>query len=83
VPARALPNEIVWHTYAPDGRSLMIRKTESGWLATCGPNSGESDRAADAIRAALAGSPPEVGKTAETLDAWIAEHAAELERIAG
>jgi len=61
----------------------MIRKTETGWLATCGSNRGEADSAAEALRAALAGSQPEVGKTGEPLEQWIADHAAELERMAG
>jgi hypothetical protein len=68
----------VWHTYAPDGRSLMIRRIENAWVATCGPSRVEAPTAAEAIRGALG---PAAGD--ESVEAWIAEHAAELDSISG
>jgi hypothetical protein len=67
----------VWHTYAPDGRSLMIRRTGDGWVATCGPNRVEAPTPADAIRGALG------ADADDSLEAWIAEHAAALDSTSG
>jgi hypothetical protein len=65
----------VWHTYLPDGRSLILRRLEGLWVATCGPKRAEAADPAEAIRGAVAG-PDGVD---EPLEAWIAEHAAELD----
>ncbi|HEY4347936.1 MAG TPA: hypothetical protein VGM80_10125 [Gaiellaceae bacterium] len=69
----------MWQTYTPDGRVIAIRKTESGWLATCLANRVESASAEQAIREAI-GEPLE--GTREELDRWIVEHAVDLEAAA-
>jgi hypothetical protein len=64
----------MWQTYTPDNRLLLVQQTASGWLATCGPNRVESPDAAAAIRGAIVGD----GTADESLEAWIADHVAQL-----
>jgi pyruvoyl-dependent arginine decarboxylase (PvlArgDC) len=66
----------MWDTYTPDGRLLVLRKTDEGWLATCLSNRAEAPTADEAIRGAVgAGTPADDPE----LEAWIAEHVAALE----
>ena len=69
----------MWKTYAPDGRSLLIRRNEDGWVATCGATRVEAPTAAEAIRGALGTGAAALGGEGGSLEAWIAEHAAQLE----
>jgi hypothetical protein len=66
----------MWYDQLPDGRPLVLRRTDSGWLATCLSRRAEAGTAEEAIREA-AGAP--VDGTRAELDEWIAEHVAELE----
>jgi len=65
----------MWQSTTPDGRFLVLRRTAGGWLATCLSNRAESPSAGEAIRQAI-GAPLD-GRT-EVLEAWIADHVAEL-----
>jgi pyruvoyl-dependent arginine decarboxylase (PvlArgDC) len=66
----------MWQTYTPDNELLVLRRTDSGWLATCLSARAESASAEAAIREAIG-----VGKPSgdEELEAWIAEHVSALE----
>jgi hypothetical protein len=67
---------MMWDTYTPDGRLLVLRRAEDGWIATCLSRRAEAPTAEEAIREAIGvESPPGDAE----LEAWIAEHAAALE----
>jgi hypothetical protein len=65
----------MWQAYTPDQRLLILRRTEAGWLATCLSNRAERPTAEAAIREAV-GAP--LDGRVEALEAWIADHVAEL-----
>lgn len=65
----------MWQTSTPDGRGLVLRRTETGWLATCLGNRVESDSAAEAIRQAVG---PDSKSTEAELDDWIGRLVDEL-----
>jgi hypothetical protein len=67
---------MMWDTYTPDGRLLVLRRADDGWIATCLSRRGEAPTAEEAIREALGVESP--SENAE-LEAWIKEHAAALE----
>jgi hypothetical protein len=69
----------MWQTTTPDGRTLILRRTEEGWLATCLATRAEGATAEEAIRGAV-GSDLN-GNDAE-LERWIADHVAELDAAA-
>ena len=70
----------MWETYTPDGRLLVLRRTATGWLATCLATRAEAAGLEQAIRAAIGvGSP----SGDEELESWLAAHVAELEQAAG
>ncbi len=66
----------MWQTYTPDDRLLVLRRTGSGWLATCLSARAESESAEGAIREAIGAGTPSGD---EELEAWIAEHVKALE----
>jgi hypothetical protein len=78
---------IEWRTYTPDGRVLVVRRTESGWVAACDGDEFESERLADAMRDAVGyerGETLQLGRsTHDTIAAWVAEQSARIEREAG
>ena len=65
----------MWQSTTPDGRLLVLRRSGDGWLATCLSNRAESLTAEGAIRQAI-GAP--LDGRLEALEAWIADHVAEL-----
>jgi hypothetical protein len=74
---RSRRKEHIWQAYTADGRLLILRRTESsGWLAICLSKRAESPTAMAAIRRAL-GAP--LDGRVEALEAWIADHVAELD----
>jgi hypothetical protein len=72
-------HRITWQSYTPDGRSLDVMRTSSGWVATCDGIRGHGTSAAEAIRAALGDSGPSIGVSSASVESWLAEHAALLE----
>ena len=70
----------MWQAYTPDGRLLILRRSASGCLATCLSSRAESPTAEEAIRGAL-GAP--LDGRVEALEAWIADHVAELDVDSG
>ncbi len=70
----------MWQTYTPDNKLLVLRRTDTGWLATCLATRAESANAEEAIREALGVEQPSGD---EELEAWIAAHVAALEDEAG
>jgi hypothetical protein len=66
----------MWQTYTPDGRLLLLRRTDDGWHATCLARSVQAATAEAAIRGAIdAGAPSDDPE----LEQWIADHVAELD----
>jgi hypothetical protein len=65
----------MWQTYTPDDKLLVLRRTDSGWLATCLATRAEAESVEDAIREALGVGNPSGD---EELESWIAEHVAAL-----
>lgn len=70
----------MWQTYTPDNRLLVLRRTDTGWLATCLAARTESESAEGAIRGALGVGGPSGDDELET---WIADHVAALDREPG
>lgn len=70
----------MWQDYLPDGRPLVLRRTDSGWVASCLANRIEAPTAEEAIRGAVEAP---ISGTQEELDEWIAAHVAELEAVGG
>ena len=68
---------MMWDTYTPDGRLLVLRRTDDGWIATCVTNRAEAPTAEEAIRGAIGVESPSGD---EELESWIQEHVAALER---
>ena len=68
----------MWDTYTPDGRLLVLRRDDKGWLATCLSNRVEAATAEEAIRGAIGVENPSGD---EELEAWIKEHVAALESV--
>ena len=66
----------MWQATPPDGRLLFLRRSEAGWLASCLASRAEAPSAEEAIRKAV-GAP--LDGRLDTLEAWIADHVAELE----
>jgi hypothetical protein len=66
----------MWQTFTPDGRGLVLRRIETGWVATCLGNRIESDSAAEAIRQAVGS---DSKSTEAELEQWIGELVAELD----
>jgi hypothetical protein len=66
----------MWQTYTPDNKLLVVRRTDTGWLATCLAKRAESASAEAAIREVLGVEQPSGD---EELEAWIAAHVAALE----
>jgi hypothetical protein len=66
----------MWQTYTPDNKLLVLRRTDSGWLATCLSARVESASAEVAIREAIGVGDPSGD---EELEAWIAEHVPALQ----
>ncbi len=62
---------MMWDTYTPDGRLLVLRRTDEGWIATCLSRRGEAPSAEEAIREAIGVENP--SGDAE-LEQWIKEH---------
>jgi hypothetical protein len=62
---------MMWDTYTPDGRLLVLRRTDEGWIATCLSRRGEAASAEEAIREAIGVENP--SGDAE-LEQWIKEH---------
>jgi hypothetical protein len=87
VDAAATQPAIEWRTYTPDGRVLVVRRTENGWHASCDGSEFESDRLADAMRDAVGherGETLQLGRSAhDAIAAWVAEQSARIEREAG
>jgi hypothetical protein len=69
---------MMWDTYTPDGRLLVLRKADDGWLATCNASRVEAATAEEAIRGAIGAESPSGD---EELEAWIKEHVAALESV--
>jgi hypothetical protein len=67
---------MMWDTYTPDGRLLVLRRTDEGWIATCLSRRAEAATAEEAIRGAIAVESP--SGDAE-LEEWITAHVAALE----
>jgi len=64
-----------------------VRRTDSGWCASCNGEDFETERLADAIRDAVGhqrGETLQLGReTHATIEAWIAEQSARIEQEAG
>ena len=73
---------MTWLTYTPDGRELEIELTDGGWRAKCGGTSALAPTAAEAIRSALGDGSARIGVDASSVESWIAENAASIERDA-
>ena len=67
---------MMWDTYTPDGRLLVLRRAEDGWIATCLSRRAEGATAEEAIRGAIGVESP--SGDAE-LEEWIRAHVAALE----
>jgi hypothetical protein len=72
-----------WRTYTPDGRMLEVEFTAGEWTAHCGGVSAVGASALEAISEAVGSEESSIGAAEPTLDAWVAEHAAQLESEAG
>lgn len=69
---------MMWDTYTPDGRLLVLRRAEDGWIATCLSSRAEAPTAEEAIRGAVGVENPSGDVE---LEAWIKEHVAALEAL--
>ena len=67
---------MMWDTYTPDGRLLVLRRAENGWIATCLSRRAEAATAEEAIREAIGVDSP--SGDAE-LEEWIRAHVAALD----
>ena len=72
-----------WKTYTPDGRVLDVEYAEGEWVARCEGARGSGRSAHDAIAAALGTEEASIGTPSDTVEAWVAAHAAQLEADVG
>jgi hypothetical protein len=62
---------------------LEVEHTGGQWLARCAGRRGVGGNALEAIRAAIATPQASIGAGSPTLEAWLREHAEQLESEAG
>ena len=62
---------------------LEVEHDRRQWIARCGGRRGVASSALEAIRAAVGAAQASIGLATRPLEAWVAEHAAQLESEAG
>ena len=72
-----------WRTYTPDGRMLEVEYAGGEWVARCAGVRGAGTSALDAITAAVGGEPASIARRHPAFEAWVVEHAEQLESEAG
>jgi len=72
-----------WRTYTPDGRMLEVEHAGGEWVARCAGVRGAGTSALEAITAAVGGEPASIARSHPAFEAWVVEHAEQLESEAG
>jgi hypothetical protein len=69
-----------WHSYTPDGREVVIRRTTAGWIVRCGRSRGHSSNLDVALAIALRDDADVVAHSRDIdYPRWVRKQAAAIE----